>query len=280
MNQSGCVENKCPDCEFYVVKDDTYAECDRCGTAKTIKSVTANTEQDYVTKSPEDRIRRQKYFRNLRRTRLKDLPKGVMLDVGCADGILLNEMESAGWTVQGIDSYDGMQTVPNRIYRSDLLDFIPDERFDLITLIHSFEHMKEPKKVTNKIRNLLKVEGLVLVIVPNYGGSWSKAAGKEWFMLNPAHHYYHYTIAGMINVFQQQGFDVVSVHTHSSYAPSKLQMRLAEIKFYERGVASIQPLRSLLFRSVSALRLLTNWWTDKQLRGAEIQLLVRLGRRT
>ena len=77
------------------------------------------------------------------------------LDVGCARGHLLEELESSGWKCLGIDT--------------DAADITndPPERPAMFVLGDVLEHLPDPLRVLRKIHSLLNPGARIVVSVPN-----------------------------------------------------------------------------------------------------------------
>jgi len=103
-----------------------------------------------------------------------DLPLvGSFLDIGTGSGHLLKEFSKMlkGWKLAGHDvSSTNEQMVRNNgaaEFYSGSLEKIT-KNFDLIVMNHVLEHVTEPNKVLKQVRNLLKPDGKLVVIIPTY----------------------------------------------------------------------------------------------------------------
>ncbi|MFP4061059.1 MAG: class I SAM-dependent methyltransferase [Bacteroidales bacterium] len=99
---------------------------------------------------------------------------GRFLDIGCGNGKLLILAARHGWTVEGLELSDFYatklkQTAGIPVHVVDFIDFNPgeNEKYDLITLRHVFEHLPDPVKSIRKIKALLNPGGHVLMEFPN-----------------------------------------------------------------------------------------------------------------
>jgi len=99
--------------------------------------------------------------------------EGRALDVGCGNGPTLRALAkiAPGWRLYGHDISDAnareLAAIPGfeRLYTDEPSE-IPD-RFELITLSHSLEHLPDPVQGLAALHNKLSVGGLLLVEVPN-----------------------------------------------------------------------------------------------------------------
>jgi 2-polyprenyl-3-methyl-5-hydroxy-6-metoxy-1,4-benzoquinol methylase len=138
------------------------------------------------------------------------------LDIGCGNGILPKIMEERGWDARGIDPYIDKQRdklFHENVERTSLQEFETDQRFGLVTLIHTFEHMPNPKKSVAKIAKLLDEGGYLFIVVPNFGSYWSKLRGKNWRWLNTSEHRYHFTPNYIEMILRGEGYEITKVIT-------------------------------------------------------------------
>ena len=96
-----------------------------------------------------------------------------LLDVGCGYGFFLNEMESRGWDVKGLEvSITGRDYAQNRwnfqVYSEPLETLeLPENTFDVITLLYVIEHIYDPLALLMEVNRILKPGGLVIVRWPH-----------------------------------------------------------------------------------------------------------------
>lgn len=264
---------ECPDCMSF---EEHYADierCTKCGLGRTVTVTRSSDDQNYLAPDQPGQPR-VKYFQKLFRWYFRHLPPGRALDVGCARGEFVREFARYGWTAHGLDAYHGFPADEQRFFRADLAAFTTSERYDVVTMIHSFEHLADPIGALARVRELVRPAGMLLIVVPNVQGLWSRQVGRRWDMLNPEEHPFHYTPAALRNVLHRGGFSVTTERTYSAYSvPSPWQVALSERQFYERGFGAYQPVRSLVFRVNRWLRPLVNRVVDWRNDGAEIHIL-------
>ena len=103
--------------------------------------------------------------------------EGRLLDIGCGNGSFLRTFHEAhpSWTMIGaeLDSRYRLRveeiTGVEKLYTGDVADL--EIKFDLITMIHSLEHIPNPISYIRKLRSLLNPNGLLFIEVPDLESS-------------------------------------------------------------------------------------------------------------
>lgn len=123
------------------------------------------------------------------------VPNGLVLDVGCGAGTILEELKDLGWRCEGIDVE---RSVKDRLAQSgitvhlgdalEMLRQIPAHQYNAVLSCHSLEHMRHPRAVAREILRVLQPGGEFIVTVPNHQSWLARQFGEKWFALEcPAH---------------------------------------------------------------------------------------------
>lgn len=112
------------------------------------------------------------YFKSIAKKFAKLAPSRA-LDVGCADGALVNALIENGIDAYGVDiSLYAIQKSPikERLKSADIehasLPF-PAKYFDLVTAIEVFEHLEKPENAISEIARVLKPNGFFFMTTPS-----------------------------------------------------------------------------------------------------------------
>lgn len=174
--------------------------------------------------SPLEKIIRFLRIQRSRRVERFSHP-GRILDVGCGRGDFLALMKERGWEATGLEldrrvaAYAVKSGLDLRVGNLEDVRF-PDGHFDAVTLWHVFEHLREPGRVLNECRRILKPGGLLVVAVPNLESLQARLTGRHWFHLDLPYHLYHYSLKSIKRLLEISGFEVVSVrHFSLEYNP-------------------------------------------------------------
>ncbi|MGJ4788965.1 class I SAM-dependent methyltransferase [Leptospira koniambonensis] len=134
------------------------------------------------------------------------------LDVGCAAGYFLDYLKSRNWKTKGLDIASGpvrfaKETLGLDVEQKDFLSWDLDgkEKFDLITLWASIEHLHHPKETLQKILKHLKPGGRMILSTCRYG-VLAKYLGPKWRYLNVPEHLYYYSLPGIISLGNELGY--------------------------------------------------------------------------
>lgn len=133
--------------------------------------------------------------------------KGKLLDIGTGNGAVL---KSAGkllpqWDLYALDVSDKHQEtilrLPNVVgFAAMSIENLPGEKFDLIVLWHTLEHIPEPVETMRQLRSRLSDAGSVLIQVPD--------VARTPFDLAVIDHCSHFTPRTLMQLCHSAGFDV------------------------------------------------------------------------
>jgi len=96
-----------------------------------------------------------------------------LLDVGCGEGTFLKFAKKNGWQISGTEVSSwaakyASDILGTNIFYGELFDAeYPDNYFDVVTMWHVLEHVKDPKRYLKEIHRILKPDGLLVMAVPN-----------------------------------------------------------------------------------------------------------------
>jgi SAM-dependent methyltransferase len=153
-----------------------------------------------------------------------------VLDVGCGDGALLNQLAKCGFNdLVGIDPFvqsDAITSCGVPILKRQLIDV--QDSFDLIMFHHSFEHVLSPRDELLSARLKLRDEGRCLIRMPTPSSEAWDVYGTDWVQLDAPRHLTLISRSGMKTLAERCGFSVVNIIDDSngwSYMGSELCRR-------------------------------------------------------
>jgi SAM-dependent methyltransferase len=161
---------------------------------------------------PRHRELADEHVRHLR------LPEGrpCILDVGCGEGEFLAEMQSLGWSVDGLDPSPEAVAVAQargiRTTKATLSQALLDSAsFDAITFRLVFEHLRDPVAALTECRRALKPRGVIWIATPSLDSEAHRIFGRDWLHLEPPRHPIVYTASALTRLLGRTGFEIVSV---------------------------------------------------------------------
>jgi len=181
---------------------------------------------------------------NIRRTAHKRLahierfmPRGRLLDVGCALGFIMDVAHERGWQVEGLDvSQFAVETVRARwgytAYHGSLTEQnLPSAAYDAITMYDVIEHVPDPRAYMQEAARLLRPGGIYELATPDVGSIPARLTGKRWIGYKLAdEHVYYFSVATLTRMLNDAGFDVVHVRHVGKHVT--LRLFLDRLGFY------------------------------------------------
>ena len=150
------------------------------------------------------------------------ISKGKILDIGCSAGLFLSSLGSNYETV-GIEPSkaafrEAQKITPNStLYNKKLSDVhFQNEEFDIITMWDVIEHFDSPNKSLKLINKILKLNGYLILVTPNFSGLLSIAMRKRWIHLIRGHLFYFNkdTIEKILSI---NNFEVIKIKSYIRY---------------------------------------------------------------
>jgi len=190
--------------------------CLICGILKTFPNKKFNpqtTHFDYYERNKE-------FFLNLFQPIVKKLQQfkksGLVLDVGCSSGIMLEILAQKNFDVYGIEinkkAYQiAAKKFPKKIFYGFLADFLKKtkQQFDVVIYNHVFEHINNLNHEIKLIKKILKTGGILVVGVPNYRNFIFFLRQRFWESLQPNEHIWHFCDRYLINYLEKNNFKIL-----------------------------------------------------------------------
>jgi len=182
-------------------------------------------------------------------------PGKRLLDVGCGAGFFLKAAEEIGWEAEGVEiapvaSDYARNIVKVKVMEGKLEDLcLPAEKFDLVVLIETIEHLMNPLKTLNEINRILKKEGILIISTPDYKSLSRLFLGKNWAVLSPEEHFSVFTQKTLFLILQKAKFSVLGIRNLLQFNPEythntkrmgyflfrSLHKKLKELKIMEKA---------------------------------------------
>jgi len=150
-----------------------------------------------------------------------------LLDVGCGNGGFLKYLDRHLFDAHGLEpvkeaveaaNQAGLQVAQGNI----LKDSLAPEHYDVVTLWHVFEHIKDPVAALNRIHAILRPGGIVVMSMPNTRSLAFRLGGDQWFHLDSPRHLWLYNETNINTILSSTSFQV----EHRSYIPFEFPLDL------------------------------------------------------
>lgn len=198
----------CNDCHYpqNIVDDQWYADIKAIYQNYQVYFQSGGKEQSIYDANGNPMLRSDHLVRRL----LETSPiqsTGHLLDIGCANGNFVRAFGQAApqWKMSGVEwdekYLSEVMEVPGfeKLY-SDGMASVPDG-FDLISLIHCFEHIPDPGPMLRSIHEKLLPGGTLFIDVPD--------CSVNPFVLVVADHSSHFSLTSLTRLIEQAGFEIV-----------------------------------------------------------------------
>src|SRR5688572_15174261 len=76
---------------------------------------------------------------------------------------------------------------------------------------HVLEHVHQLHEYLNRLKELLRAQGTLLIAVPNYTSYDAAAYGKTWAAYDVPRHLYHFSPESMRGLFQKHGLQLKAI---------------------------------------------------------------------
>jgi 2-polyprenyl-3-methyl-5-hydroxy-6-metoxy-1,4-benzoquinol methylase len=184
---------------------------------------------------------------------LKYRKSGTLLEIGPWIGIFSCNAKDAGFEVTAIEMdpqcVDFLRNVVGvkAIQSSDPAAVMNamDERFDVIALWHSLEHLPNPWLVLQKAAERLAPGGILLIAVPNIESYDFSALRAAWMHLDAPRHFFFFTARSLEKLCSANGLETLELTTSD-----RLSRILSRMAWHMRAT-SIVPIK--YFRGIVGL---------------------------
>jgi len=162
-----------------------------------------------------------------------------ILEIGCGEGFLLEQLELAGFEVVGIEpSRQAKQSAHDaglNVIEGHFPGSKPKGYFDCVIMSHVLEHQPDPRSFIAEAVQLMP-NGAMFLIQTNWLGIVPQRDGHKWYAWVPEQHYWHFTPMGIESIASSFGLRTAALE-YSSLV-------------HELG-SHIEPLSEVALRTVS-----------------------------
>lgn len=153
-------------------------------------------------------------------------PGSRVLEIGCGEGLLLEELARRGLHVIGIEpSIEASALARKRgldVRTGSFPDVAIEGQIDAVVMSHVLEHLPEPEATLSAVGALLS-GGHVLLVQTNWRGLIPRLLGRHWYAWVPEQHYWHFSPQGLTRIFTVLGWRTQAVEYSSLVHSAKLR---------------------------------------------------------
>ena len=136
-----------------------------------------------------------------------------LCDVGCGPGFLLSAFK--GKKLFGIENdKDAIKKAKNfgTIYNFDLnKKNILKNKFDIVVCYHVIEHVKNPQRLINFLKNILKKNGKLIIGTPDFDSAMARKFGDRYRMLHDKTHISLFSFDSLLRFLRKNNLKVINV---------------------------------------------------------------------
>ena len=153
-----------------------------------------------------------------------------VLDIGCGDCSSLLQIKKLGAKPYGIETDFNVKKVSKDLNLKVHIGNIEDnpfqgKLFDLIVLNQVIEHIPEPHKALEIIKEKLSPNGRIIIVVPNNASLWKKLTGFKLINWHIPYHLHHFNKANLKKMLQKYEFKIINIKTITPNIWTILQIR-------------------------------------------------------
>jgi SAM-dependent methyltransferase len=141
----------------------------------------------------------------------------AILDIGTGNGSLLARLFQVGFTnLTGIDPFinESHDYGSIKIVKKDIYEVT--EKYDVVMMHHSLEHMFEPQKVLAQALNIINPGGSLMIRIPIMGNYGWQTYGAFWCGIDAPRHIFIPSEKQMRKLAEEAGFVVEKFYYDSS----------------------------------------------------------------
>jgi 2-polyprenyl-3-methyl-5-hydroxy-6-metoxy-1,4-benzoquinol methylase len=148
-----------------------------------------------------------------------ELQNGHILEIGCGTGEFLVVAKRKGWRVEGLELSEKFREAAKTWYALELKGEelsqanYPAETFDVVALLHVFEHLPNPLEFLTQIVKLVKPGGWLFIVVPNLSSWTDSLFGKSSPTLIKMDHFFHYDDSTLQKMIARSDFILAEIAT-------------------------------------------------------------------
>jgi tetratricopeptide (TPR) repeat protein len=163
-------------------------------------------------------VQAERALNMVRRGRRTEAGKGLLWEVGCGPGLLLDLAQYHGWKTLGVEPAPeaakwGKDILGVPIITTSLRKDPPLTDADVVVASEVVEHLESPLEFARALSDSLKPDGIALLTTPNAESKVLPEKGSSWVHLGLGYHLVLYSAVAIERLLRNAGFQTVEVGT-------------------------------------------------------------------
>jgi 2-polyprenyl-3-methyl-5-hydroxy-6-metoxy-1,4-benzoquinol methylase len=171
--------------------------------------------EDYISHTDNKRSFFEKLYHFIKNIALKNKlnlinslqsKKGRILDIGAGTGDFLSVAKNNGWQTVGVEPSEKAKAIAKSkgVLFVEQTAELANNSFDVITMWHVLEHVRDLDTQIKELKRLLKPSGTLIVAVPNFKSFDAKHYGKFWAAYDVPIHFWHFSKTAIKLLFEKE----------------------------------------------------------------------------
>lgn len=138
-----------------------------------------------------------------------------LLEIGSAYGFFLDGVRDKFDSVCGIDlsrdatDYAREELKLNAVNADFITHNFGSQKFDVVCMWDTIEHLRKPGEALEKIRNLMKKGSLIAITTGDVGSFNAKARKNKWRLMHPPTHIQYFSQKSLARLLDKHGFTIM-----------------------------------------------------------------------
>jgi 2-polyprenyl-3-methyl-5-hydroxy-6-metoxy-1,4-benzoquinol methylase len=198
-------------------------QCLICGFIYTFPTPSNNYLNKYYSKFDNNLLNKQKIieedsFRELNAIYRYKNNRKSLIDIGCGNGIFLEQSKSFGFDPTGLDVsnkfiiyFKKVLNIP--FVHADIRNYKSKRQYDVLTLNQVVEHSSDPELIIRRCYDLLSDNGLISIATPNIQSLTALIRKEHFDYLIPPEHLSYFSKDSLILMLKRNRFKIVKIKT-------------------------------------------------------------------